>query len=433
MKQSMFKGLNSGFKNKMFLYRAIFILAILEFIITFCLYGGPIYTPDSQSYINATKVLIGIPDIGRTPVYPATIGIMHYIFGSYRDVAVVILQFSIFMISAKYLYKLGNQFIRNNKIVFSIVAIYILYPGIQNFTLYILTETFAVSGMIFFCWSLVRNIDRKITIADIIIQNLWLTMLIFLRPIFVCLIPIVFIYYSVILWKNNIPIKYKLVAFLSPIIVICLLLGYKNIITNRYGIKSISSVTTINNYFSIRYMCMTEPQLANDANLRQCLEGFKNKDIYRSDIVWDEIKEINQSVDISKFEEYVNAVIHKHPLKYIYGLMMRWSQECSQYKAVADTRWFPGYNIENIFIPNMAFYWLILCICIGILFKYGNKHRKIPKLFTLYTLICTCVFITTVLGAQAEYSRLNLPAFPMFLLLIGNIASMYKRNSKLLI
>lgn len=424
----------SGYKSFFFSYPALIIYSVIEFILFYFLfYRHPPMGVDTISYIEASTYLSqGVLHILRTPVYPFIILLIKSLFGNGWPYVLILIQFITFLISAFYLYKIGCRYISRPKYIFWIIAFYLLYPGIENYCFFILTEIFAVSFMIFFVWAMIQFFDRPNKIYNIVLPAIWLLLLIFLRPVFLCLIPVSFI--LIIIKKLNRSLSWRDVSVSGGclcLIIISVFL-YKNQITKNYGIKSISSVTIINNYYALRSSGIVDPELTTYPTLKRHLKSINPKPIYVYDKESvEEWNKIIEDTDISVIEEYENNAIKSHKAAFISGMVNRWSLEVNKWRPVADIRWYPGYILEGILLPNMAFYFLLnLLFCSAILF-YWIRTKKFAEISTLLVFLTLSIFLTTVIGAQGEYSRLNLPGFPLFLLLFGKFCSFIKINRRL--
>lgn len=424
---------DSGYKSCFLSYRALSLYTIIEFILTIILFTKEIgvFWVDTYSYIAAAdRVMQGSIDIFRTPVYPLIIGVLRSIFGAGWSTALAIIQFILFCLSAYYLYKLAIEYIKKNRIVFWIIAFYLLYPGIQNFCQFMLTEVFAISFTIFLTYSLLQILKKTGTIRSCIWPCVWLFLLIFLRPVFIFMIPILLLFYIVMLIGRKINTTQAILAFAAIAIVCGTVFAYKSAINRKYGISSISSVTSINNYFTIRYAGIIEPKLTTDTILRQeLIKTLPNKGVNNTDTINKEIKQIMSTVSTLNLEAYENAAIKTHKTEICKGIIYRWAEIVRGHEAVNSSMWYPTYTIQKTFMPGMAFYFLFLIVITCITLVNWKMQKLFPYQSAFLITVCFGLFFTSVIGAQAEYSRLTMPTLPLFLLLFGKFCALFRRDN----
>lgn len=159
---------------------------------------------DSPSYINAWDIISnGQIDITRTPTYPIIIGICKIMFGLYSyKYGIIAFQHLLFLISIYFFYELLIRLFDNSKTNFWITLVYGIYPGIINWSNYILTESLAVSGIVFVLFYSIE-LYYKINIKNILFYMFWLLFLIFLRPSFMYLLPVFLIAWILCIFITN--------------------------------------------------------------------------------------------------------------------------------------------------------------------------------------------------------------------------------------
>lgn len=423
--------LDSGYRSPWLSYNALFLYAIIEIVLLyFLILKGPFYTYDSPSYLLASDyVSKGVPDFFRTPVYPIVYYILHLLCGESWDVAMVLLQTLIFLISSIYLVKIGEEFIQKKRIVFWLVTFYLLYPGFSSFACYIMTEIFAVSFLIFYTWSVLRLLKIKPTLFSLLIPHIWIFLLIFLRPVFIYLIPVDILFLIILIYgKRLTPIK-SLVSFGYASLVILSVICYRNEVKRLYDISSMSVVTTVNNYHAIRYARIIDPSLTDNPNLKTHLDTIDPMTVRTSrDSICDELGKIYKNVDFPSIDKYEQAAIKKYPLMLAKGLTFRWGLQSYQEQAAPNIEWFPGNVLSAIIAPNMGLYCLLCCIFSIWTIVTWIKKRRCPYHLVILLMIYIGLFLTVMIGAETSYPRLNLPGFPIFLIVLGKFFSLFKRD-----
>lgn len=241
---------------------------------------------DSYTYYEAGEYLAnGSLHYSRTPVYPLIIICLRAVFGSVLWAPVLmLLQYLIFLISGLALARIALKYISNYKISFWITTIYLITPGFVGYTLYILTESLSISGIIFFIWFLAKDMPKPPSSRNMLIACILLFILVFLRPIFIYLIPVVVIYAFLIAWQYGLRgFKPVLTAVIMMFVVVTCLFGYKKAIAREYGLNSMTLISVVNNWCTARQAIGAHPELAEDSELRELLieiETQNNENIF---------------------------------------------------------------------------------------------------------------------------------------------------------
>ena len=416
---------SSGYKNKILSYPVLLLLLFIEFIFIFLWYNGPTYDLDTPSYIAAVnQIWNGELDVFRTPIYPWFIGLFNLIFKDSGEIALVIFQLIVFLFSCKYLYKLSKYIVKKDKCIFWVLAIYMLYPAFIQYTLFILTESLSISVTIFFIYTSVKLLFYRNNILGFLLPSIWLLFLIFLRPIFICILPLLLIFYIYVIKKEG-RSKMCITTLLGGFLfIIGIIVWYQISITLKFGIHSISSVTLMNNYHSLRYMGIIDPTLAPTPELRREVEAtiparFNEK----SETYWHEFERMTSVSNLKDIETYEKRTISHYKKDYIESIVHRWVWKARMYPILPGIYFNWKISFLNTFIPDLGFYWLFLTSYLIFLIMVFIKKRTlmVPEIFL--TLFCLSIFITSVIGAMSEYTRLNLPAMPAFFILLAGVIS----------
>lgn len=427
----------SGYKSPILSYPVAYLISFFWFILALIISPSGITAIDTISYINAYESISNAkPDIFRTPVYPVLLGIIKGVFGvNLMFKVVIIFQFIIFLLSSYVLKKLLLHYTGNNRVVFWICVIYLCLPSYVTATVCILTESLSISGIIFLLWFLTHSLPSFPSIKDIFYTFLCLFLLVYLRPIFIYLIPILFIFYTILICKNNkISIFRKCLPYLSLLLIFLSILAYKDKMKETYDIKSITFVSTINNYHTARERSGIIPSLTKNAELRECL----NTAIEQSKDTYDDFKVFEGHIEnnYGAFEEYVNELLIIYPRNTLATILYRFLYESTSHSAFGVAiSYFPVYLLDNIIYPQMQFYWIIIILFIIVIIKEIKKSRSIPCESILLLLMSLGIVIASIIGAWAEWSRLMMPGAPALLLIIGKLCTLFQikiNNNQLL-
>lgn len=425
----------SGYKSPWLSYPALLCLAFVEFLALWYLTVHQEAPSDSVTYFAAADdLLAGKVSIGRTPVYPLILASLRALFGAGVNLAVILLQFVAFVISAHFLSRLCALYKLKERVGFWVVAVYLLWPGTLGYCPQVLTEAFSVCGVVYMLWFLAKSAARGVRMSDVGRAAFWLVFLIFLRPVFVYLVLAFVIFYAFLFFREH--TKAARLSALGGIglalVALGLVAAYKSEVTRTYGISSFSSISTINNYYLIRTSGLLSPEVAGDSTLRALLSTFEQGDIHNSfEKILDE-DNIIRAADISPvaFEEYVNGVIAANPKAVAQGAFYRWSHDASGAAIMPSAPQFPIYVLERFLAPSISAFWLFFIIFTIMALRQWYRSRILPAQSLIYLLVSGGLIGASILGAMNDWPRLCMPVFPVVLLLVGKFASLYIRDTR---
>lgn len=422
---------DSGYESKairyIYVYLIAFALLMWQFLIT------TQNLPDTQSYVYAAnRLLNGEWDSFRTPVYPAVIALGKILFGAHWKCFTVALQLIAFFLSAITLQRLTLKLCESKKVTYWIVTSYLFLIALSSFPVRILTEAFSVSGVIFILWLLLRKYPQKPSLIDTCVATFILIILIFLRPLFIYLIPVFAVYFSGALWIYRKEFK---ATFLTSIISLSVATGcvqlYKHTMYTHFGINSISIVSSINNYFPIREAIELNPKLTENMQMRTYLQELKNRGmIHDLDSIFKETICLRDCSTDYEFETYVQSQINQNKFSFIKNIATR-----AYFKALPSVYFPLHYSDKVIYSNNIIFpiiipliSWLLPSITIYFLFiiiyaigwiAVWRHNKQIPLPSLLLLMVTAGITVASILGAQGEWCRLSLPGFPALLILIA--------------
>ena len=196
----------------------IYIFALASHAMILYIYA-PILSTDSQSYCEAmTTFLNGAIDKWRTPFYPLFIYLCKLISPIDNFLfTVCVMQSLIFIYSAKFLHLLSGRFIKNENIKLFILAIYSIHPSLTVFNIHILSESLALSFMVFLIYNLIRFSETLKT--KFIFSSISITLvLLCLRPAMLSILPVMAVYFtSLYIIKKKKTFLYALMTILIPV------------------------------------------------------------------------------------------------------------------------------------------------------------------------------------------------------------------------
>ena len=374
---------------------------------------------DSSSYINAWDSFVnGRIDMFRTPVYPVFLGAMKIILGEqFFCMGAICVQHIIFLFSLRYFYRLALTITNSGKIAFWITLFYGVFSCITTWNNFILTESFAISGTVFILY-LVQQLSEKRSFIYALHFTILLSLLVLLRPALIYMLPVFGVVWILMAIKN----RKKMVA-LSGILSVAVsslsLLAYMKAFEKEYGIFASSSVSTINQVCIAHDYDLLNAEVIEDPQLRKdIIDPQFKKDILEHRL-WDRY-------DLKTINDAIMASNKSQPMKYIqkcFGRLYRSSTFPLFLTSI------PGITtIKDMIGISLGTLYLFLIIYTIIIIYWSLKKRMFPPITALMYMLGVSNIIVSIVGAQAEWSRLILPSFPLFLLMFEQVCTIFVRR-----
>lgn len=421
-------------KTTMLNKRLILIYSIALFLQAFCINGQIGTSPDTNSYIIAwDRISQGEIDMFRTPLYPAYLGILKSLFcAKHFMLAAIIGQFIVFFVSIYPFYHIAKRIIHSGEIAFFVTLFYAVSPGIFKWNCWILTESFAISGVVFLIYCSIRLYD-KYTKKYAVISMILLISLLMLRPIFIYLLPVFIMFWTLVLLSQR-RRKQAIAGLCGTSISTVILIIYMLIFANKYGIFAVSSVSIYNRWFYARQEGLINPDVIVNPSLRTyVLNSYKthgriivdthDEDFYYK--IWTEIGEVTSIYGLKEVKDALDASDVSHP-----WLTFKNTKE----KLSTATQWslFPlSKSPEYLsigFCGGIKFIYILLIIYgafVGIQMLFLKKKIWLSLLFYI---LGVSNLTTAIIGAPNDWSRLIMPSVPIYLLLVGQLCAMYSRK-----
>jgi len=411
----------------------IYGFALLATFVIVTLFTVSIQT-DTPSYIGAgNNILNGIIDEMRTPVYPLIYMLSEVICVQFPFRVLFVIQLVSFYISIFYMYKLCGLLINSRTIRFVVTLFYACSPNFILWTTIMLTESLSVSLLIIFCYTVIHS--YKTGVKQYAAYNfLLLATLVFLRPIFIFLVPIVLLLWLYVLVREG-RLVVSAVMNLFFIMIFCgIYLSYCKAYENRYGIFATSFVSDINQYTILDNIGLTRDASAiKDKRMRSNVETWlkENKDTLNDkEFGYKHFEFIRDNYGRTALQHYIRDTIKGNLSKYItYRIeMLRFAlYDC----AIAIYLHTPYKTIHTcVYLYRASFPLTLHGICwllviSGVLFSvFGIKQHKMPLCSFFLWAIVSANFVTALIGALGEYPRLILPSLPMLFIIVAMLMDM---------
>ena len=410
--------------------RTIYVFAILSSIIL--IFGwGVLNTPDSITYINAwDNYSMGKLDMLRTPIYPLFLGVIKVIFGERLFcIVAVCIQHLIFLISISYFYKLA-QFLSNSiDIAFWLTLFYAIIPPITTWNNYILTESFAISGTILLVYATIK-IFEEIKVAYIFFFTVQLTILVLLRPALIYMLPVFAVIWFYFLFKKKAAIGIG--GLCGVFIATICLLTYMKAFEKEYGLFASSSVNTVNQTHISRQYGLLNPDVIDDSKLKEgIIESYEKygREMEDYELAGKEAGRVFRDFDLKMKNDAIYASYKSNPVLWVkkcFGRLYR-SAKKSLFLTLAG-----GFaTVFDMIGFNLNTLYLFLIIYTLLLSYWTLFKRELPVVSFLLYMLGVSNIIVSIIGAQGEWERLILPSMPLYLLMFGQICTMFKVKSPL--
>lgn len=414
--------------------KTIYFFAIVCAIISLFVYGVSDNCTDTGSYLTAwDNISSGHIDAFRTPIYPIYLGLVKSLFGkSYYGLAAVIGQYIVFFISINCFYTICSHFVKSSSIVFWITLFYSINPGFYSWSSCLLTESFALSGFVFLLYSLL-SLYNGYNLKGCVITSLLIIFLLFLRPAFIYILPILSL-----TWITSLIIKKKkrqAIAGLTGIGFSSILLFlYISMINQEHGVFTISSVSIYNQIYISRQFGLINPNVINDSIFKSEIEESYRKigkkfdtTIYGDSLLWVETSHYFDNYDLKEINEVLNKSFAFDPFNHILRIGNR------TWYSAGDPLFctYAELGIINKIIGAIGRFFLIyifLLFYIVVLVK-KSIHGNIPWESITFCLFALGNLFVIVVGAPSTWSRLFLPSYPIILIFVGQICTLINIKS----
>lgn len=374
---------------------------------------------DTVTYFYAGNVYMnGDIDFLRTPIYPLICYAFYQIFGNNVFESLAVLNLAFFLISIVYFFRTIALFSQRRVIRFVATVLYAWNISMAEMSLYIMTESLSVSGIVYLLYLLSIILVGKASKSTLWKTSATLLYLILLRPFNVCLIPLVGLVIAFAYIKGRVEQIRPSIAAFSPTAII--LFSYCMWFKSVYGFFGFSYVSTIN-VFHVTYITHLD-ELYN-------YHRFSFEKIGKTNcFLWIWFDRDNSKTRLAK-------VLRENPYEFIQNKIVFAAKSCNYNFPCVVTRpavYFllplQGLNFGTIFI-------IIIFLSLFEFYLWLTKRHYCTKIIAFHLLICLiCIFASIFGSADSAIDRLAMPMFPSLCLLMGLFAEQtnlrLKRNSK---
>lgn len=400
-------------------YAVIFVLALLQIALSCA--DGSFYLIhfDTHSYFKAIDTIFsGNIDAYRTPVYPLILGCLKSICGDIQVVYVwiVILQWLFFLYSAVYLGKFLKVIGIVGHVAFFVVLAYVLSPNINGYNYFVTTESFAVSSMVFLLWWGWKCYDSQSVRNQVMLWGMVLLM-IFLRPIFLYLIPVMAVY-EIVVWKvSNYGRKYILSVLSSILITVGCLGLYVNRMSKAFNVPSLTIVSYHNNYHVVRGLHALPNGDFENAVLVAAVDSIYKADPDNADLgpIFDEIFELQDRFGYGACNDFVMRAISENKPQVVCKVLGHF-YKASQYKAFNNHR---RSSLWELFAPGFNLIYIVMIIWSYLIIRLIYVRRSIDPITLMAWMLFVSGVLVAIIGAPSDYGRLTMPCAAPLMVFFG--------------
>lgn len=396
---------------------------------------------DSWSYPAGWMSLKeGHLDMARPPVYCAIVGIVwEFLTMGYGNMLLPVIQWGVYLAALHLVWIINGWF--NVSKVFNTAAILsmLLIPGFWIFNNIIMAESLSLSGIILLVWLSGRYILTKKT-RYLAFSGVMLILLIFTKPMFIFLIPVLAVLWTVIGWKDK---RNSITAFSLLCVTLGLIAAYMAEMKREYGVASLAIASTHNKYCCLRADGVILPDEISDKTTKdkylpmyEADPGVQNPDNrYMMEVyvfTWPEIDRLVN--DVTRRHPYAeiegikyrfkNSMINSQHFFYLFGYDDRIDRLFKDWNGLSRNR-----DIGFIF-PFHRYLWfpiwvsaVIWALFTAIWIYRWRKNRCFPSLAYLVSAIFFTCYVTAILGSQDLWGRIMTPVTPMIPIMAASVAT----------
>lgn len=401
--------------------KPIYVISALEmtvFLLLMPLIGRE--SSDTATYFSAWDTLLtGSPDSLRTPLYPIFVGSLRAMFGARVGALVALLvQCTLFLFSIRWFAHLAEAISGNGTIARWATAVYALYPGPLTLNCALLTESFALSGttglLLLTHKALTRGNNAAAAGAGAVTCAL-----VMLRPALIFMPLLLGLFWLIAVLRRKASVKTCLISMGGCAAALIILAGYCTAMKNAYGIAAPSSVSAINNYFTARGAGAIDPQAAPTPQLRHALDSITTLRPLpgTADETWSEVAALSRLTTPAEMAELTSGAISAHPVETLRHIIsVRLPEAVSDDAVYGGTILPPVRALTKLIGVNIGGALALMLLFAVMLLRHDLRHHSLSIEKWLIAALFLATAATAIVGAQGEWQRLILPAYPALLI-----------------
>lgn len=422
--------------------RRMLILTAFTIVITvFWIAVGKQASPDEMSYLKAWESFsAGHIDMERTPVYPFIIGMARWIAGeNHMTTVIIMIQSIIATIAVFYAYRIALRATGSERAAFWIAIAIAFIPDMVAWRNSVMTESLAMSGSIFLIFCTIGIVDGR-SRWNILGFALWLSFLVYLRPSFVYMLPVLTVLLAWTIWRRRKLWKRAAAAIGIIAAVSVSLLAYCHTFQRTYGLFAPTSIALENEFYDMRQAGTLDPEKAENKALGRFIADTYRKngtELYQYSycpILWADLDYVIKHWSVKDIRQVVDA--SRTPQNVIKGIAVR------TYYAGRDAMVYPrATSLSEMFNFTIGWVYLLLAVYIVRLFCEWKRKGDVSWISVFLLFLSAANLAAAVVGAfgqnVGEWGRLIYPSKFIYIILLvqlvlslkHNIETRYKRNN----
>lgn len=438
------------------LWLVLTIIALCTILCSIQIYVGRGITffYDSVSYFQAVDDLkILHPHLVRTPAYPLLYLIVDSCFGQPASMTVMaIIQWGCYSISLILLFPICQNIGIGRKISCWVIIGCNVFPGMWVMNNLFMAESLCSSFLVFLVWLSIELYKSK-TLKWLYISGVTVCILVFGKPVFIIIIPIISIFWALCLKGVHQLLK---VSFTTLVIISFVIFYAWNLSRYNGGNIGLTIATVNNQFYCLREDGLIRPNEIPVDSIRERFTPYYEADpkihapghfLYANG--WDDF-------NWSEKKLMVEIALKKHPKEALRGTWQRFKDSATfsataypepREKPVYDTFFYYPPFSKPFFFPFYTWWytpiwlsWLLLFIYLISLTKSWVRTKQMPTIGILIGVILFAGMFTSIVGAQDSWGRLITPFNLMLVPITGFLIqkstciaaiSKWRNNSKI--
>lgn len=415
-------------------YRILYLLSAIELalIIAWSLYSGMgrHVNADTPTYYNAYDIITsGRLDSGRTPLYPLLIGLPQSLFGSTASLAIVyIFQSIVFICSIRWLGKLLDQIISNQRISYLFTAIYALYPGMLTLCGYILSESLSVSLMSLMIYlvseAYYHNSYKKAALSGLVCMIMWLQ-----RPALMYISVIMVVFWICILALKGKGYRKTAVNGLCITTLSIVSIGvYSAMFYKEYHKPGLTSVTTINNYLTIREAGAIDIESIESPGIKADMDSLLGIHENAGRIeAYREVFYLVSNHPVSEVDKFITGQMKSHPGEIMFHILVSRRQILASDSCVITGAGLPTqvFLFLDLLYVNNGTAFVIFLAALSLLLYTNIRMRQISCFIWLLLVFFTANYFTIWVAAPDAFCRLSASNYPVLTAVTAWLANQF--------
>lgn len=405
----------------------------------YLLYDGAVVTLDGPTYFEAWRYYRFFQThIDRAPLYPMLLHSVERLFGGGLLVAVLMIQWGVFVASMQLVWRINCRIGTSKTINIASILILFLIPGSWVMNNITMPEAVCQAGIVTLIYLSARYLDTDKPVW-VILSGLMVILLIFTKPMFIFLLPVMALFWLLSSWKNR---KAMLTAGIMTGISMLLVVAFCHMQHRNFGVFGLTRSSSLNTYYCLRQDRLIIPSEIPDSLLRKRIEPLYNQDPGQHkpfyDIYWDE----SVSLTWEECDYLVNNAKSRHPVEAVTGSIYRFVEalpyshtfclEPHKYRLHKQlTGWngmdkvdckFIVFPFPDICVPIFVG-WIITLSFLSLWTTISFNRRKIQLLPLLIVSTMLTAYVTVFVGSMDCWGRILTPVNPLLAIMAASVFS----------